>query len=742
MEATFIQVQNTLYALQDLASHYRTQFKGTLIGITGSNGKTVVKEWATQILSQIHSVIRSPKSYNSQVGVPLSLFLLEDTFEYALIEAGISKPDEMVRLQRIIQPDIGIITNIGEPHQENFEDLPHKLDEKLTLFKHCDTVIYCKDHALIHQVIQSDHLNDQKKFFHWSTSQEADLTIKRIKKGKSVTIMDGIFHGSIHQMEIPFTDQASIENALHVWLLMLILEIPLDTIRTGLKSLGPIAMRMELKQGINQCTIINDIYNSDLASLEIALDFMNQLPGQQKNTLILSDILQSGRTQNDLYNNVAQLIDTYGITRFIGIGEALFQLAEKFGGEKKLYRSTEDFVTHFHRNQFRNEKILLKGARQFEFEKISTLLEHQVHETVLEINLNALIHNLNIFRSRLKPETRIMVMVKAFSYGSGSFEIANTLQHQGVDMLAVAYTDEGVSLREDGITVPIMVMSPDPASLVHMTTYMLEPEIYSFRLMDAVTSHLEQHHIRDYPVHIKLDTGMNRLGFKCHEVDAMIEKINGRKELRIQSVFTHLVASDDPANDEFTHNQIVLFEEVKEKLQRRLSDHAPLYHVLNSAGIIRFPEAQFDMVRLGIGLHGYSNAADLPLIHVSTFKSTVVQVKEAHRGETVGYGIDSQLHETKTIAIIPVGYADGLNRKLGNNTGMVFIHGERMPIIGSVCMDMCMVDVTGRNVKEGDRVEIFGPHIPAGELAQLLNTIPYEILTGISRRVKRIYVQE
>jgi alanine racemase len=741
-EATFIQVDNTLDALQLLATHLRSQYQGVLIGITGSNGKTVVKEWIAHLLSQVHKVIRSPRSYNSQVGVPLSLFLLENSFDFAVIEAGISKPGEMVRLERMIRPGIGIITNIGEPHQENFLDLEHKLDEKMQLFKHCHTLIYCKDHERIHQAIQAIPKDRRQSIFHWAIRQDADLTIRQLRKGPSSTMMEGGYQGVSMVVEIPFTDQASIENAIHAWMLMLVLKMPPETIASGLKSLSPVAMRLELKQGINQCTIINDIYNSDLASLEIALDFMNQLPGRHKNTLILSDILQSGRTLTDLYNRVARLIKTHDIKRFIGIGEALFQHADKFEGEKKFYKSTEEFVTHFRRNLFRNEHILLKGARQFEFEKISSLLENQVHETVLEINMNALIHNLNQYRSLLQPDTKIMVMVKAFSYGSGSFEIAQAMQHHGVDMLAVAYTDEGVALRDEGIGLPIMVMSPDPASLMNITTYTLEPEIYSFRLLDAVLKHLEQHQMTDYPVHVKLDTGMNRLGFKPWEVDALIDRIKDRKELKVQSVFSHLASSDDNRNDDFSQQQIQLFGTLKEKFQDRLPGLPPLFHILNSAGIIRFPSHQFDMVRLGIGLHGYTVTKDLQLAVVGTFKSTVIQVKEARPGETIGYGLEGRTDEPRTIATIPVGYADGLNRKLGHRRGMVYVRGKRVPIVGSVCMDMCMVDVTGLDIREGDRVEIFGPNIPADELSVLLDTIPYEILTGISRRVKRVYIQE
>lgn len=501
-------------------------------------------------------------------------------------------------------------------------------------------------------------------------------------------------------------------------------------------------MRLELKQGINNCTLINDVYNSDIASLEIALDFMNQLPNNENKTLILSDILQSGRSEQDLYHRIARLVDSHDIGRFIGIGDSMVRHAGKFTGQKKFFSTTDDFLRYVNRGLFNKEIILLKGARKFEFEKIANYLEHQVHETVLEINLNNLIHNLNYYRNLIQPATRVMVMVKAFSYGSGSTEIANTLQYHGVDMLAVAYADEGVALREAGIDRPIMVMSPDPASLNHITTYGLEPEIYSFRILEEFINHLRKQSITSYPVHLKIDTGMNRLGFRSRDLPHLIRNLQQSPELEVESVFSHLASSENPDNDKFTRLQIADFNQCREHIIKELPGQRPLFHILNSAGIERFPEAQFDMVRLGIGLHGFGSKDSLPLKIVSSFKSTIIQIKETGPGSVIGYGRTNRISEKKKIAVIPVGYADGLPRSLGNGLGMVYVNDTKVPIIGNVCMDMCMLDVTGVPVTEGDKVEIFGEHITAPELASSLGTIPYEILTGISRRVKRIYIQE
>ncbi len=741
-EASFVIVPDTLNALHKLAAHCRKKFKGPLIAITGSNGKTIVKEWLAQIMSRNKNIIRSPKSYNSQVGVPLSLWLLDNEFEYAIIEAGISKVGEMERLERIILPDFGIMTNIGEAHQENFLDLENKIDEKLKLFEHCSSILYCKDHKLIDKIINNKYGSTEKKLFCWSRNELADLTVNKVLQKESSTILQATYRGGEISVQIPFIDHASVENAINVWLLLLVLEWNKNETSEGFKLLNPIAMRLELKKGINDCTLINDTYNSDLASLEIALDFLEQQPQQNKKTLILSDIFQSGRTNDDLYKRVSEMVHKRGVDKFIGVGESLYYQADKFQGNKKFFKSTDEFLKHFSRNQFRNEIILLKGARNFEFERISGQLEFQVHETVLEIRLNAIANNLNYFRKKLEPETKVMVMVKAFAYGSGSFEIANTLQFHGVDYLAVAYTDEGVTLREEGISLPIMVMSPDPSSLENLTRYSLEPEIYNQRMYTSFVEHTRKQGLSSYPIHIKVDTGMHRLGFQPDEVDDLIKELQYTKEVKVVSVFSHLAGSENPGLDEFTHTQLKIFRDIRQKFKNSISESKIIFHILNSAGIERFPAARFDMVRLGIGLHGIGVLPGNSLSIVSTFKSTLTQIRKIRKGESIGYGRKVIAEKDKQIGIIPVGYADGLNRKLGNGRGMVYYQGIRIPIVGDICMDMCMIDISGISASEGDEVEIFGKHVKIQEIADLLDTIPYEILTGVSRRVKRIYIQE
>lgn len=739
-ESSFILVENTLIALQSLAVYCRSTFERPLIGITGSNGKTIVKEWLSQILSSSKRVIRSPKSYNSQVGVPLSLWLLDSEFDLALIEAGISMPGEMKKLEKMIKPEIGIITNIGEAHQENFADFKQKIEEKLDLFEHASTLIYCRDHILIDKAIRKRYYGKKKEILSWSQNEIADLTLSEITKKKNSTSIVASFRGKTEEIEIPFTDQASIENAVHTLLALKVLDCPSEQIVMGMEELEPVAMRLELKKGINECTIINDTYNSDLASLEIALDYLQQQQLEKK-TLILSDIFQSGLSEADLYSKLADMIMNRGINQFIGIGESLYAHADKFHGNKKFFKSTEEFLKYFSRNQFNKEIILLKGARDFEFERISSQLEFQAHETVLEVNLGSLQSNLNYFRNKLKPETSIMVMVKAFSYGSGSFEIANLLQFHRVDYLAVAFTDEGVALREKGVSLPIMVMNADFNNLHNITRYSLEPEIYNEKILNSFRNHIKKTGTGPYPIHIKIDTGMNRLGFEASEIDHLLDELKNIKEIEIKSVFSHLVGSENPDLDEFTTKQIKLFTEIQNKFKKAFP-YKIKFHILNSAGIERFPEAQFNMVRLGIGLHGISSTANSSLSTTSTFKSIISQVRDIKPGESIGYGRKAIASTGLRIAIIPVGYADGLNRKLGNGNWSFYINGIHAPIIGDICMDMCMVNISAIQANEGDTVEIFGKDATVIQMAETLDTIPYEILTNVSSRVKRIYIQD
>ncbi|MCW3103209.1 MAG: bifunctional UDP-N-acetylmuramoyl-tripeptide:D-alanyl-D-alanine ligase/alanine racemase [Bacteroidetes bacterium] len=745
-DAAFILVKDTLFALQLLCGYHRSRFKIPVIGITGSNGKTLVKEWLFQLMREDRNIVRSPKSFNSQVGVPLSVWQMQEEHDIAIFEAGISKPNEMSLLQQIIQPTIGLITNIGQAHDENFENQKQKVTEKLKLFAHAELLVYCKDYLSIHEEISNTKHFPDLGIFTWSRKSRADLLVGRITKEASDTEIQAVYHNDFIRIHIPFTDEASIENAIHCWAMMLHLGYENKVIAERMKFLSPVAMRLELKEGINNCSIINDSYNSDLGSLSIALDFLNQQKQHPKKTLILSDILQSGKNEENLYKEVAENIHKKGIARLIGIGEAISRQAHLFNIEKTFYNSTTEFLQSYNNSFFRDETILLKGARAFGFEAISKVIQQKAHETVLEINLNAIVNNLNYYRSRIKADTKVMAMVKAFSYGSGSFEIANILQFHRVDYLAVAYADEGIELRKAGITLPIMVMNPEEQSYDSMIQYNLEPEIYSFRVLSLFEETLkrsERNLNKQIPIHIKLDTGMHRLGFSPEEVNELIVRIKNNKQLTIRSIFSHLVASDEAEHDEFTWQQIRKFTEMSESIQSHV-DYPVLRHILNSAGISRFPDAQFDMVRLGIGLYGIGvNASEQAhLQNVSTLKTSISQIKNIPANETIGYSRKGVTTRDTKIATVPIGYADGLSRKLSNGKGKMFVKGKPAPIIGNVCMDMCMIDITDINVNENDEVIVFGETYPITEVAKDVGTIPYEVLTNVSRRVKRVYYQE
>jgi alanine racemase len=745
-EAAFILVKDTLFALQLLCGYHRSRFNIPVIGITGSNGKTLVKEWLFQLMREDKNIVRSPKSFNSQVGVPLSVWQMQEENDLAIFEAGISKPNEMNLLQQIIQPTIGLITNIGQAHDENFENQKQKVTEKLKLFSDAETLVYCKDYLNIHEEISNTKHFPELGIFTWSRKSRADLLVGRISKEASDTEIQAVFRNDFIRIHIPFTDEASIENAIHCWAMMLYLGYENSIIAERMKFLSPVAMRLELKEGINNCSIINDSYNSDLGSLSIALDFLNQQKQHPKKILILSDILQSGKNEENLYKEVAENIHKKGISRLIGIGEAISRQAHLFNIEKTFYNSTAEFLQSYNNSLFRDETILLKGARAFGFEAISKVIQQKAHETVLEINLNAIVHNLNYYRSKIKADTRVMAMVKAFSYGSGSFEIANILQFHRVDYLAVAYADEGIELRKAGITLPIMVMNPEEQSYDSMIQYNLEPEIYSFRVLNLFEETLkrsERNLNKQIPIHIKLDTGMHRLGFSPEEVNELIVRIKNNKQLKIRSIFSHLVATDEAEHDEFTWQQIRKFTEMSDNIQSHV-DYPVLKHILNSAGISRFPDAQFDMVRLGIGLYGIgvNPSEQAQLQNVSTLKTSISQIKNIPANETIGYSRKGVAKRDTKIATVPIGYADGLSRKLSNGKGKMFVKGKPAPIIGNVCMDMCMIDITDINVNENDEVIVFGETYPITEVAKDVGTIPYEVLTNVSRRVKRVYYQE
>lgn len=740
-DAAFILTDDTIASLQLLASYKRKAFMSPVIAVTGSTGKTIVKEWLADVLGLVTPVIRSPKSYNSQIGVPLSVWKLDEKYKLGIFEAGISLPGEMDKLQKIINPDIGVLTNIGDAHRENFPDNKTKAEEKLKLFTNAFLIIYCSDNELVHRLILNNEKFKSKRLIDWSfENTAAKIFVKKDSLPGSKTGIQMSFNGVINHFEIPFTDRASVENAVTVASVCLALGTSPDIIGRGLVRIVSVAMRMEMKSGINNCQLIEDYYNSDPGSLGMAIEYLRQ-QNNRKTTLILSDFVQSGRDEEDLYGEVAGLVKNTGIDKFIGIGEALIRNSSLFENNARFYNSTDEFVHSFNGGDFRNEIILLKGARIFEFEKIGKLLEQQIHQTVLEINLDAISHNLNEFRRHLNPGTRIMAMVKAFAYGAGPAEIAALLEYHRVSYLAVAYADEGVELRNAGVTLPIMVMNPDPSASELIIRYNLEPEIFSFSSFDMFTGVASKHGLIDYPVHIKIDTGMHRLGFMPDDVKNLAERIKTSECIKIISVFTHLAGSEDPALDHFSERQVEVFLKAVSQIQEE-TGYPFLRHVLNSSGIARLPQYQFEMVRPGIGIYGVGHFDGLNMKIAGRFKTRISQVKEIQAGEPVGYGCADVSDYERIIAILPVGYADGLNRKLGNRNGSLFIKGVRVPLIGNICMDMCMADITGLNANTGDEAEIFGENITIDEIAIKCQTIPYEILTSIPGRVKRVFFRE
>ena len=740
--ANFLLVDDTLKAMQILAAYHRNQFKVPVVGITGSNGKTIVKEWLYQLLHQDHVITRSPRSYNSQIGVPLSVWEMNAQTELGIFEAGISFPGEMEKLTPILNPTIGIFTHLGEAHQENFTSLEQKCKEKLKLFQNVETIIYQKDNLLFDEIVLQSNI--KAKLFTWGENQKADVIIKNVNKQEGKTKIGYVFNGDAAEITIPFTDKASVENSLHCLALLLFMGKNPHLIVERMLQLEPIAMRMEVKDGLQNCLLINDSYNSDLSSLAIALDFhiSQSTKKGMKRTLILSDILQSGRSQDDLYRNVSEFLKFKHIDKLIAIGPDLLSNKNQFSlVEQHFFLSTEDFLHSALLNGFKNEVILLKGSRQFKFETISEKLEAMAHQTTLEVDLNALINNVNYFRSHLHPETKIMSMVKAYGYGSGDIEVSRTLQHHNCDYLAVAVADEGADLRNQGIHIPIVVMNPEMGAFGKIFEYKLEPEIYNFRLLAAFLKEAEKQGETNYPVHIKIDSGMNRLGFLPTEVDTLIEQLQNQKQLLVRSVFTHLAGTDEADLDSFTEEQIQRYQACADKFDK-VFPYKIMRHALNSGGVERFPQYQFDMVRLGIGQYGISAIDHKLLEEVCTLKTTILQIKTVPASETVGYNRKGKLTKESVIGVIPIGYADGYDRKLSNGVGKVLVNGKIAPIVGNVCMDTCMINLTGISAKEGDTVILFGQGLSINELAKSLQTIPYEVLTGISRRVKRVYFKE
>ncbi len=733
--ANFIWVNDTTKAMQQIVAIHRERFNYPVIGITGSNGKTIVKEWLYQLLAPDYDIVRSPKSYNSQIGVPLSVWQMSDDYNLGIFEAGISTVGEMKYLENVIKPSVGILTNIAAAHDGGFESRAQKLQEKVSLFDNVNILIANSQYEWA--------LPAGKKVFTWSVIEDADLRVDKITRNEGNTTISAIYQQANIEITIPFSNQVSIENAVICWATLLCFGIKQEAIAKRMAKLLPVKMRLELKNGINQSAVIDDSYNSDFSSLDIALDFLNQQNQHPKKTLILSDIHQSGKSTEDLYQDVANLIENKGLNQFIGIGPELNTYKYLFPLGSLFYKNTDDFIGQFKSGAFKSETILLKGARDFEFEKISKMLTQKVHDTVLEINLNAIVHNLKHYKAKLKPSVKLMAMVKAFAYGSGSDEVANLLQHHRVDYLAVAYADEGVALRQAGINIPIMVLSPEVSSFEAIFDYNLEPELYSLRILQAFTDFLIDKNAKDYPIHIKLDTGMHRLGFDKDAIKELVATITSQSVLRVKSVFSHLVASDNEAHHDFTLQQIADFESMTKILEASLS-YSFLKHISNTSGISKWPEAQFDMVRLGIGLYGIESVEEeKPLLaNVLSLKTTISQIKTLKKGDTVGYGRSGVMPYDGKIATVKIGYADGYPRILGNGKGIMLINNQVVPTIGNICMDMTMLDITGADAAEGDDVIIFGEGLSVYEVAKQVNTIPYEVITNISQRVKRVYFYE
>jgi len=730
-DANVILVRSSVEALQKLAAFHRSTFHIPVIGVTGSNGKTIIKEWLYQLLSRDNSIVKNPGSYNSQVGVPLSVWQMQAYHQLGIFEAGISRVGEMDKLEPIIKPSIGIFTNIGSAHNDGFSSIEEKISEKLKLFKETQRLIYCKDHVLIDKVVQLNGLNTVS----WGFSNDANIVVTRI--GNHYTLA---FASKVVTITLPFRDHASVENAMHCIAYLLSSGYSENQIQSGVDSLRVIPMRLELKEAINRCQLIDDTYNNDLAGLRISLDFLSNLRQKKKKRVILSDILQSGLSDDELVNAIAEMLNKADINSFIGIGPVLLKGKKYFSHPSAFYESTDAFLRSVSTDEYQDEIILVKGARVFQFERIVGRLLKKVHGTVMEIDLDAMVHNLNFFKSRLNPETKLMIMVKALAYGSGSNEIASLLQYHKVDYLGVAYADEGIELRKNNISLPIMVMNPSPESFDQLLDHHLEPEIYSFKILRAL---LELNRKETFKIHIKFDSGMHRLGFEENDLEDLTVLLNENRHLHVASIFSHLAGADEALHDVFSREQAARFLLWADKLSVRLG-YRPLYHILNSPGALRLPELQFDMVRLGIGLYGVDPTADgfNQLRQIATMKTIISQIKRLSTGDTIGYGRHGKAETETTIATIAIGYADGFSRAFSKGVGEVLINGQAAKVIGNVCMDMTMVDITGIDAQEGDEVIIFGKDLPVQKVAARINTIPYEILTNTSERVKRVFVAE
>lgn len=742
-DANFLLVVSPLKALQRLAERHREEYDAPVVGVTGSNGKTMVKEWLYQLLSPSMHVTRSPRSYNSQIGVPLSVWLTDEHTQVGVFEAGISQPGEMAALRAIIQPTIGVMTNLGQAHQENFSTMEEKSQEKLSLFKDARAVVYCADEPLVAQELDRSGYAGERLAWSRRAESGAPLVADKVEKNGGTARVCYTYKGETGEYTLPFADEASVTNSLHCLAVCLYLGLAKEETARRMARLEPVAMRLEVVQGVRGCTLINDAYNSDVTSLDIALDFLNRRPEQsgRHRTLILSDILQTGEDDSVLYRKVNDMLVSRGVESLIGVGPRISAAHSLFSVKKTFFPSVSALAASGLLDTLADEMVLIKGARQFCFEQITAVLSLKVHETTLEVNLGALAENLNHYRKYLRPETKITCMVKASGYGAGSVEIAKTLQDRGVDYMAVAVADEGAVLRRAGITAGIMVMNPEMTSFGTLFEYDLEPEVYSFKLLEALIAAAQRQGIQDYPIHIKLDTGMHRLGFDPKkDIPALTDRLLHQTAVAPRSVFSHFVGSDSPDFDDFSARQFALFDEASRALQAAFPDKI-LRHICNTAGIARFPERHLDMVRLGLGLYGIDPIDNHRLHNVTSLRSTILQIHDVPAGDSVGYSRKTVMERPSRVAAVPIGYADGLNRRLGNRNGYCLVNGRKAPYVGNICMDVCMIDVTDIDCREGDSVEIFGDSLPVTTLSDQLGTIPYEVLTGVSERVKRVYFQ-
>lgn len=742
--AAFLCVSDTTVALQRLAERHRDEFDIPIVGITGSNGKTMVKEWLYQLLSPARVVTRSPRSYNSQIGVPLSVWLLGDDSQIGLFEAGISKPGEMRALHDIIRPTLGILTSLGPAHQENFRSAEEKCREKLSLFHDAAAVVYPSDDDTVGRCVRVSGFRGER--IGWSRKDaNAAMYVESATPADGRTDIHYIYKGEPADYSLPFIDEASVVCSIEAAAAARYLGVDAAAVAESMARLEPVAMRLEVKEGQRGCTIVNDTYNSDVSSLAIALDYLCRRPESEdkSRTVVLSDILQSGEDPRELYTRVDELLDRRGIAKLIGIGPDMMEQAEVFNvPEAYFFSTTDDFLAGYDFGDMRDEIVLVKGARAFGFDRISEALERKVHETILEVNLSALIANLNHYRAMLRPGVKLACMVKADAYGAGAIEVAKTLQDHRVDYLAVAVADEGAALRSSGITANIMIMNPEMTAFTTMFRHHLEPEVYSFRLLEALIRAAEKQGITGWPVHIKLDTGMHRLGFDPErDIDRLIDRLRRQDAVVPCSVFSHFVGSDSDDFDRFSLHQWELFQAGSSRLQAAFP-HKIIRHICNSAGIEHFPERQMDMCRLGLGLYGIDSRDNHTINNVCTLRTTILQIHDVPQTETVGYSRKGRLTRDSRIAAIPIGYADGLDRHLGCGRGYCLVRGQKAPYVGNICMDVAMIDVTGIDCQEGDSVEIFGDNLPVTTLSDILGTIPYEVLTSVSGRVKKIYFQD